>query len=32
MPGSEAVGVVRAVIEWAALAIEILGAWSSWPG
>ena len=26
MPGSEAVGVVRAVIEWAALAIEILGA------
>ena len=26
MPGSEAVGVIRAVIEWAALAIEILGA------
>ena len=26
MPGSELVGVVRAVIEWAALGIEILGA------
>src|SRR5438270_14020256 len=26
MHGSEAVGVVRAVIEWAALVIEILGA------
>jgi uncharacterized membrane protein len=26
MPGSEAVGVVRTVIEWAALIIEILGA------
>ncbi len=25
MPGSEAVGVVRTVIEWAALTIEILG-------
>jgi uncharacterized membrane protein len=26
MPGSEAVGSIRAIIEWAALAIEILGA------
>jgi uncharacterized membrane protein len=26
MPGSEAVGIVREIIEWAALAIEILGA------
>ena len=26
MPGSETLGVIRAVIEWAALAIEILGA------
>jgi uncharacterized membrane protein len=26
MPGSETVGIVRAVIEWAALGIEILGA------
>jgi uncharacterized membrane protein len=26
MPGSEAVSIIRAVIEWAALAIEILGA------
>jgi uncharacterized membrane protein len=26
MPGSETVGVIRAVIEWTALAIEILGA------
>ena len=26
MPGSEFVGVVRAVIEWSALTIEILGA------
>ena len=26
MPGSEIMGTIRAVIEWAALAIEILGA------
>jgi uncharacterized membrane protein len=26
MPGSEVVGIIRAVIEWAALGIEILGA------
>jgi uncharacterized membrane protein len=26
MPGSEVVGIIRAVIEWAALMIEILGA------
>jgi uncharacterized membrane protein len=26
MPGSEVVGIIRTVIEWAALAIEILGA------
>jgi uncharacterized membrane protein len=26
MPGSEAVGIIRTIIEWAALTIEILGA------